>query len=95
MAKCIDYSTIVACKLGSDEAMRTIIKHYEPMIMDAAKIIRKLPNATTEVYIDEEIKAHIESELMMKILLKYDPTVIPRKKRPKVKGMSNTYDLTG
>lgn len=47
MAKCIDYSTIVACKLGSDEAMRTIIKHYEPMIMDAAKIIRKFPKVNS------------------------------------------------
>ena len=33
----IPYKTIVACKLGDEEALKTILKHYEPLIVEASK----------------------------------------------------------
>ena len=37
MAERIPYKTIVACKLGDEEALKTILKHYEPLIVEASK----------------------------------------------------------
>lgn len=33
----IPYKTIIASKLGDEEALKTILKHYEPLIVDASK----------------------------------------------------------
>ena len=37
MAEKIPYKTIVACKLGDEEALKTILKHYEPLIVVSVK----------------------------------------------------------
>ena len=33
----VPYKTIVACKLGDEEALKMILKHYEPLIVEASK----------------------------------------------------------
>ena len=33
----IPHKTIIACKLGDEEALKTILKHDEPLIVDASK----------------------------------------------------------
>lgn len=72
MAKLIPYDTIEACKMGNEEAMIAILKHYEPIIVEASKRSSSRSDGTFEYIIDEDIKAYIESELAMKIMLKYD-----------------------
>ena len=69
MAERIPYKTIVACKLGDEEALKTILKHYEPLIVEASK----------KKVVDEDVKAYIIRELTMAIMMKYDPARIPRK----------------
>ena len=76
----VPYKTIVACKLGDEEALKTILKHYEPLIVEASK--KKMVDAKGMVtyIVDEDVKAYIISELTMAIIMKYDTTRIPRKR---------------
>lgn len=82
MNKLIPYETIAACKMGNEEALAAILRHYEPLILEASKRNIPRPDGTFESIIDEDIKAHIQSELAMKIMLKYDLTRKPRKNPP-------------
>ena len=77
----VPYKTIVVCKLGDEEALKTILKHYEPLIVEASK--KKMVDAKGMVtyIVDEDVKAYIISELTMSIMMKYDPTRIPRNRR--------------
>lgn len=77
----IPYKTIIACKLGDEEALKTILKHYEPLIVDASKKTIVDGNGITTYVVDEDVKAYIISELTMSIMMKYDPTRIPRKRK--------------
>ena len=69
MAERIPYKTIVACQLGDEEALKTILKHYEPLIVEASK----------KKVVDDDVKAYIIRELTKAIMMKYDPARIPRK----------------
>ena len=77
----IPYKTIVACKLGDEEALMTILKHYEPLIIESSK--KKIVDGSgmTTYVVDEDVKAYIISELTMAIMMKYDPTRLPRNRR--------------
>ena len=33
----IKYETIVACKMGDEDALKEILKHYEPLITERSK----------------------------------------------------------
>ena len=81
MCNRIPYKTIVACKLGDEEALMTILKHYEPLIIESSK--KKIVDGSgmTTYVVDEDVKASIISELTMAIMMKYDPTRIPRNRR--------------
>ena len=81
MCNRIPYKTIVACKLGDEEALMTIIKHYKPLIIESSK--KKIVDGSgmTTYVVDEDVKAYIISELTMAIMMKYDPTRIPRNRR--------------
>ena len=81
MCNRIPYKTIVACKLGDEEALMTILKHYEPVIIDASKKKVVDNNGITSYVVDEDVKAYIISELTMAIMMKYDPTRIPRERK--------------
>jgi hypothetical protein len=81
MCNRIPYKTIVACKLGDEEALMTILKHYEPMILDASKKKVIDNNGITSYVVDDDVKACIISELTMAIMMKYDPTRIPRERK--------------
>lgn len=73
----ISYETIRACKMGDQDALREILKHYEPLIVEASKRISRTVDGEKVVIIDPDLKAFIESELVMKILTKYDLTRKP------------------
>lgn len=77
----IPYESIIACKMGEEAALQAILKHYEPMILDASqkKVIDN--NGITSYVVDDDVKAYIISELTMAIMMKYDPTRIPRERR--------------
>ena len=82
MCNRIPYKTIVACKLGDEEALMTILKHYEPLIIESSK--KKIVDGSgmTTYVVDEDVKAYIISELTMAIMMKNDPTRIPRNRTP-------------
>ena len=81
MCNRIPYKTFVACKLGEEEALMTILKHYEPLIIESSK--KKIVDGSgmTTYVVHEDVKAYIISELTMAIMMKYDPTRIPRNRR--------------
>ena len=81
MSERIPYNTIVACKLGDEEALKTILKHYEPLIVEASKKKMIAGKGVVTYVVDEDVKAYIISELTMAIMLKYDPTRVPRKRK--------------
>lgn len=81
MSDRIPYNTIVACKLGDEEALKTILKHYEPIIVEASKKKMVAGKDVVTYVVDEDVKAYIISELTMAIMLKYDPTRVPRKRK--------------
>ena len=76
----IPYDSIIACKMGDEEVLQEILKHYEPMILDASqkKVIDN--NGITSYVVDDDVKAYIISELTMAIMMKSDPTRIPRER---------------
>ena len=75
------YESVIACKMGEEAVLQAILKHYEPMILDASqkKVIDN--NGITSYVVDDDVKAYIISELTMAIMMKYDPTRIPRERR--------------
>ena len=81
MSDRIPYKTIVACKLRDEEALKTILKHYEPLIVEASKKKMVAGKGVVTYVVDEGVKAYIISELTMAIMLKYDPTRVPRKRK--------------
>ena len=81
MSDRIPYNTIVACKLGDEEALKTILKHYEPIIVEASKKKMVAGKDVVTYVVDEDVTAYIISELTLAIMLKYDPTRVPRKRK--------------
>lgn len=81
MGNRIPYETIVACKLGDEEALKAILRHYEPKIVESSKKKIIGSNGIATYVIDEDVKAYIMSELTMAIMMKYDPTRIPRNRK--------------
>lgn len=94
MSNLVPYETIAACKMGSEEALAAILQHYQPLIVEASRRNIPRPDGTFDTVIDEDIKAYIESELAMKILLKYDLTRKPLKKQSTTAQINN-FGLTG
>lgn len=76
----VSYETICACKSDDQEALRTILKHYVPLIVQASKQVVNTPDGDKIVIVNQDLKAYIESELVMRILTKYDLSRIPREK---------------
>ena len=81
MNKRIPYESIVSCKMGDEEALQAVLKHYEPMILEASKKKVVDNNGVTNYVVDDDVKAYIISELSMAIMMKYDPTRIPRQRK--------------
>ena len=67
--------------MGDEEALKTILKHYEPIIVEASKKKMVAGKDVVTYVVDEDVKAYIISELTMAIMLKYDPTRVPRKRK--------------
>ena len=77
----IPYDSVIACKMGNEEALQEILKHYEPMIIESSKKKQVDSNGVATYVVDDDVKAYIISELTMAIMMKYDPTRIPRERR--------------
>ena len=76
----IPYRVICNAKMGYEDALKRILKHYEPLIVDASKrMIRTEQDKLVEI-VDEEIRAFIESELVLAIINTYDPFRMPQDK---------------
>ena len=67
MASKIPYNMICECISGDETALKAVLKHYEPMIVELSK--RTIRTGEDEVIqiIDEDIRAFIESELALAI----------------------------
>lgn len=68
----VSYDTIYACKMGDQDALRKILKHYEPLIVQASKQIITSPDGNKVVIVNQDLRAFIESELALRIITKYD-----------------------
>lgn len=66
------YDPIYACKMGDQDALRKILKHYEPLIVQASKQIITSPDGNKVVIVNQDLRAFIESELALRIITKYD-----------------------
>lgn len=77
----IPYDSIIACKMGNEETLQEILKHYEPMIIESSKKKQVDSNGVATYVVDGDVKAYIISELTMAIMMKYDPTRIPRERK--------------
>ena len=76
----IPYHVICAEKNGDEDALKQILKHYEPLIVDASKRMIRTDKDTLVEIVDEEIRAFIESELVLAIMNTYDPLRNPNNK---------------
>lgn len=95
MTNKIPYETIYQAKMGSEEALAAILRHYEPQIVKASVKTISMPDGSKERIVDQDVKAYIQSELAMKIMVKYDLNKKPSKKRPPQSGSTSNFDLTG
>ena len=91
----IPYETIYQCKQGSEEALRAILDHYEPLIVKASVRTVNMPDGSKQKVIDENIKAYIESELAMKIMFKYDLSKKPSRCRSPQESTTSNFGMTG
>ena len=64
--------------MGDEEAIRQILKHYEPMIVDASKRMVRTDKDTIREIVDDDIRAFIESELVLAIIQTYDLSRMPK-----------------
>ena len=78
----IPYRDICNAKMGDEEALKRILKHYEPIIVDASKRMIRTEQDTLVEIVDEEIRAFIESELVLTIINSYDPFRMPQENSP-------------
>lgn len=76
----IPYRVICNAKMGDEESLKRILKHYEPIIVDASKRMIRTEQDTLVEIVDEEIRAFIESELVLAIINTYDPFRMPQDK---------------
>ena len=95
MTNKIPYETIYQAKMGSEEALAAILRHYEPQIVKASVKTINMSDGSKERIVDQDVKAYIQSELAMKIMVKYDLNKKPSKKRPPQSGSTSNFDLTG
>lgn len=95
MTNKIPYKTIYQAKMGNEEALAAVLRHYEPQIVKASVKTITMPDGSKERIVDQDVKAYIQSELAMKIMVKYDLNKKPSKRRPPQSGSSSDFDLTG
>ena len=72
MTNKIPYETIYQTKMGSEEALAAILNHYAPQIVKASIRTVNMPDGSRQRIVDHDIKAFIQSELALKIMVKYD-----------------------
>lgn len=76
----IPYDVICAAKNGDEDALRRILKHFEPLIVENSKRMIRTGRDTMVEVVDEDIRAFIESELVLAIINTYDPYRMPEDK---------------
>lgn len=69
---------ICKAKIGDEEAIRQILKHFEPLIVDASKRMVRTAKDTIREIVDDDIRAFIESELVLAIVQTYDLSRMPK-----------------
>lgn len=77
----IPYDVICAAKNGDEDALRRILKHFEPLIVENSKRMIRTGRDTMVEVVDEDIRAFIESELVLAIINTYDPYRMPEDMR--------------
>ena len=77
MSKLIPYSTIIAATQGDGDALADILRHYAPYILSFSKHSFYDDYGHRSDIVDDELRHHIESRLMLQIICKFDPKKIP------------------
>lgn len=81
--KLIPYEVIVAAKGGDSEAMRQILRHYEPYITRCSQRTFYDEYGNQYQMVDEEIKNRIQAKLMYQLIYDFDPFKLPAKETQK------------
>ena len=75
--KLIAANTIRAAHNGDAEAMRKIIRHYQPYIKYCSRRRFFDEYGNRYDFIDDDIRQRIESKLMYQIIYEFDPDRLP------------------
>lgn len=81
--KLISYKVIVAAKAGDSDAMRQILRHYEPYIIRCSQRTFFDEYGNQYQVVDEEIKNRIQAKLMYQLIYDFDPFKLPFKETQK------------
>lgn len=77
MSELIPYYMILAAKAGDQDAIETILKHYNPLITKHANRRTRDEYGNSYEIVDEDMKARIVAELLFQIIYNFDPTQLP------------------
>lgn len=77
MTDLIRYDTILDAKLGAEEAMDAVLRHYDPYIRSLSKRAVTDAQGVSRFVVDEEIVKLVRQTLMIRIVFAYDPTRLP------------------
>ena len=81
MTEPIRYDTILEAKLGAEEAMEIVLRHYDRYIRSLSKRAVIDGRGVSRFVVDEEIVQLVRQTLMIKIVFAYDPTRLPEGER--------------
>ncbi len=75
--KLIPFEVIVAAKGGDGEAMRQILRHYEPYIARCSRRTFYDEYGNQYQVVDDEIKNRIQAKLMYQLIYDFNPFKLP------------------
>ena len=79
--KRIPYETILAAKREEPSAIKEILAHYDTYINCHSCRILYDEYGVPYTYIDEDIKARIQSKLLQKVINDFDPAKLPEEEK--------------
>ena len=73
----ISYQAILAAKAGDSIAMEQVLRHYDSYITMCAQRTMTDEYGNHRVAVDMELKGRLQSKLMLQIIYKFYPTLLP------------------
>lgn len=77
MGDLVPYHVILAAKTGDSEALDSILKHYDPLIIRYATRSARDEYGNTYEILDNDMKMRIVADLIFHIIYTFDPNKLP------------------